>query len=156
MNSIILGIGTSSGSGVSAACANNSSNSSSSPPNQQSSNQHLPKNSSASNQNDTKDGQTSPSKTTHSLSKIQKSPSDSHSSKNETEKVRSGKSRNKEGSRYFRFLNLTSSSVSRTARVQINHFTEFFHFPCVLSFYFLTFLLNTTLLIPPPSKLLRN
>lgn len=91
------GIGTSTASGVSAACANNSSNSS--PPNQQSSNQHLPKNSSATNQNETKDGLTSPSKS--HLSKIQKSPSDSHSSKNEADKIRSGKSRNKEGMNWW-------------------------------------------------------
>lgn len=92
---IIEGIGTSSASGASAACANNSSNSSSSPPNQQSSNQHLPKNTSAINQNEHKDNLTSPTKS--HLSKIQKSPSDSNSSKNDTEKIRTGKSRNKEG-----------------------------------------------------------
>lgn len=87
------GIGTSTATGVSAACANNSSNSS--PPNQQSSNQHLPKNPSSSNQNENKDSLTSPTKS--HLTKIQKSPSDSQSSKNDTEKNRSGKSRNKEG-----------------------------------------------------------
>lgn len=90
MNGHFLGIGTSSVTGVSAACANNSSHSSSSPPNQQSSNQHLPKNTSATNRNENKDGLTSPMNHT-------KSPSESQSSKNEADKMRSGKSRNKEG-----------------------------------------------------------
>lgn len=115
------GIGTSSGSGVSAACANNSTTSS--PPNQQSSNQHLPKNSSTNNQNDTKDNLTSPSKS--HLTKIQKSPSDSHSSKNDTEKMRPGKSRNKEG----------------MTTIQFNATRLNFNFPNILQFRFFFFFL---------------
>lgn len=113
-----LGIGTSSG--ISAACANNSSNSSSSPPNPQSSNQHLPKNTSISNQNENKDSLTSPNNS--QLSKIQKSPSDSLSSKNETEKIRSGKSRNKEGILYkYKYILYISKNI------EFYNFTDFFH-----------------------------
>lgn len=92
-----LGIGTSSSSGLAAACINNS-NLSSSPSNKQSSSQHLPKNQNSSIDNDnSRDGNCLTSPNESHLSNAQKSPSDSLSSKTETEKTRSGKSRNKEG-----------------------------------------------------------
>lgn len=91
----IPGIGTSTSSGMAAACMNNS-NSLPSPP---SANQLLTKSHSLSNDTDNRDTSnciTTPNKP-QLTNTIQKSPSDSLSSKNDTEKSRSTKSRNKEG-----------------------------------------------------------
>lgn len=86
------GIGSSSSIGVAAACANIPLNMNSSPSTNHSSNQQM-----LMNQNDRQDNMclTSPDKS--HISNLQRSPSDSLSSKTETDKNRSAKSRNKEG-----------------------------------------------------------
>lgn len=98
---IIAGIGTSASSGMAAACINNS-NSLPSPP---STNQLLTKSRSLSNDTDNRDTSnciTTPNKP-QLTNTLQKSPSDSLSSKNDTEKSRSTKSRNKEGTTLAQF-----------------------------------------------------
>lgn len=106
-NPVKSGIGTTSSSGLAAACMNNTNNAPmASPPSSTKplANQGLTKSRSLTNESDTRDtsnSMTPPNKAPVTNNTMQKSPSDSLGSKNGTEKAR--KSRNKEGTNKLRW-----------------------------------------------------
>lgn len=97
----VLGIGTSSTSGMAAACMTNTNALSSPPSNKQPASQVLAKgrinNASDTETRDSAGNSLATPNKPQPANALQKSPSDSVSSKNDTEKSRSTKSRNKEG-----------------------------------------------------------